>query len=244
MKEQEIKLINDAEHINQFLTHWTGRDKTDDTAFFILSKIVNSGQLKFSSNPISFPSNNWTFNGKMICFTDTPIALSIDHCRRYNYFGLSFNKQKLIEYGANSVFYLVDNRQKSLDFMITVRPYDNELLNLANWISSSFQPYDSKKFSKDNWAEFYEREWRITRVLPYKWIGLAEQSRGQFNEYPYQGKILGEIISDKPDDIEFYLEFDKSIIENIIIPSTFEKSKAIKLIEDNNLDCELIILKT
>jgi len=240
-KETIIKLSKKPNHINEFLTHWTGRNREDSIAFDNLSKIVDSGELKFSSHKISFPSSTYTISGQMICFTDTPVKQSIDHCNRYNYFGVSFNKAELIEYGANPVLYLVDNRQKHQDIVQDIRPFENEKRSLVSWVSSILQPYDSKQFANDNWAEFYEREWRIVRILPYPWINTAEKFQGPFNEYSFKGNIRIVNKNTKPGDEEFFLAFDKKIIENIIVPLNY-KDRGRDLIKRNNLQCELIII--
>lgn len=235
--EKILKLAKKPNHINAFLTHWTGRNKSRTEAFDIVSKIVNSGELKFSSNKISFPSSELTINTQMICFTDTPIKQSSDHCRRYNYFGISFNKEAMMGYGANPVLYLVDNRQPHQDAINELRPQGNEHLGLVKWIDSMLQPYDSKEFSESNWAEFYEREWRINRILPFDWIATAEYLNGSYNEYAFEGRIRKVNGTE-----EFYLPFNKAIIENIITPLSY-KARARKLIKDNNLDCELILIE-
>lgn len=235
--EKIIKLAKNPNHINKYLTHWTGRNKSRIEAFDNLSKIVNSCELKFSGNRISFPSTDLTINMQMICFTDTPIKQSADHCSRYNYFGISFNKEAMIEYGANPVLYMVDNRQPHQDAINEIRPPGNEHLGLVKWIDSMLQPYDTKQFSESNWAEFYEREWRINRILPFDWITTAEHLNGSFNEFAFEGKIRKVKDAD-----EFYLPINKAIIENIIAPLSY-KARARKLIKDNNLDSELILIE-
>jgi len=62
----------------------------------------------------------------MICFTDTPIRQSKDTCIRYGYFGMSFNKAKMIEHGANPVLYLTDNRSVHMEFELMNRYSKNE----------------------------------------------------------------------------------------------------------------------
>ena len=148
-----------------------------------------------------------------------------------------------MEYGANPVFYLVKNRQRHQDFMITVRPINNENKNLISWVNSCLQPYDTKKFSQYNWAEFYEREWRIVRVLPSRMLDQMEQTQGKINEYPFKMKIRRVEINENLNQDEFYLPFERSIIKNIIVPGDFDLEKARDLIQRNNLNCELLIIE-
>lgn len=241
------KRLETPNHINRFLTHWTGREKTDEVAFNNLTKIVESFKLKFSDCVTTYPEAAFTSVNKMICFTDTPIDQSLNHCKRYNYFGISFNKEMLIEYGANPVLYIVNNRRSYSEFMETYfqlkRPNNNEESNLLSWVRSCFQPYDTKLYYDKDWAEFYEREWRIIRIQPFHWLEYSETILGKNNEYPFKGKIHRVQKSDNVNDEEFYLQFDKNIIENIIIPSDFDREKVKELMRQNNLDCELIIIE-
>lgn len=236
---RQVTLKNPPDHINEFLTHWTGRKKRNDS-FDILSKIVDTQELKFSPNKISFPKAEWKTTNEMICFTDTPISQSLEHCKSYGLFGISFNKKELIEYGASPVLYILDNRrehQESIKKILTriIFP-NNHSKSLLSWCDSIGQPYNRGKIS-----QYAEREWRIIRILPYLSIKLQEETRGPFNEYPFKGTIRRNEISRQPIKDEFFLKFPKSLIENIIVPkSHLDKGK--DLLKRNGIDCELIVL--
>lgn len=241
MAIKEIDLISPPEHINKFLTHWTGRKKNDADAFDILCKIVDTKELRFSSNTISFPKATTTITNMMICFTDTPINQSLEHCSRYNSFGVSFNKNEFIEYGANPVLYLTDNRSNHQEFLTHIRYNKNKAQNLISWFGSILQPYDSKILASKNSAEFNEREWRIIRLLPYHWIKNSEISQGAYDEYNFENKIRRNQIGADINNEEFFLSFNPSVIENIIVPKHYQ-DKGQALIDRNGLKCDLYVI--
>lgn len=55
MGTKRMKLTETPDHINKYLTHWTGREKTEQQAFDILSKIIDTRKLKFNQNKNSAP---------------------------------------------------------------------------------------------------------------------------------------------------------------------------------------------
>ncbi|HRE95262.1 MAG TPA: abortive infection system antitoxin AbiGi family protein, partial [Flavobacteriales bacterium] len=241
----EIKRINQFEnpdHINPFLTHWVGRKKSEEESFAILKTILENSELKFSACPISFPSSTYTVTQEMICFTDTPIRQSKDTCIRYGYFGMSFNKAKMIEHGANPVLYLTDNRSVHMEFELMNRYSKNEDQLIHSWITGIMQPFDTKKFAKDNHAEFYEREWRIVRKLPAQRNNVARKYQGEFNEHPFMGELRRQQNSQNINDETFFLKFNPAILENVIVPESYE-SEVLRLMETLNLNCEVLIIQ-
>ena len=202
----------------------------------------------------------------MICFTDTPIEQSLEHCQRYNYFGISFNKEKLIECGANPVLYMVENRKSNQEFLFDFRMdkygafehffyKNNELRNKLSWFSAISQPYKTKKVVEKGFAEYLEREWRIIRVLPSDFTKNSIRTGGSYNEN-FKGEIERkmEVIdtsnnpcyTDEKKLIEremFYLPFDYSFIENVIVLDKKEYiDKCKKLMKDVGLNCSLLIV--
>jgi hypothetical protein len=258
MKVKHIKFENPPNHINKFLTHWTGRTAKDDNeAFNRLSQIIKSRKLRFSScNNGFYYDSGKKMKGPMICFTDTPIEQSLEHCQRYNYFGISFNKEKLIECGANPVLYMVENRKQNqevlFDFTIgqgkfqnndewrAIHDYfyrNNELHNKFSWFLSMTQPYKTEKVVEKGFAEYLEREWRIIRIQPL--ASMLEESikiGGNYNE-PFKSKLII--------DNEGYscLPFDYSFIENVIVLDKKEYiDKCKKLMKDVGLTCDLLVV--
>lgn len=240
---KRIAQFDKPEHINPFLTHWVGRKKNDEESFVILKTILESSELKFSSCPISFPKSTYTVTQQMICFTDTPIRKSKYTCLRYGYFGMSFNKERMVEFGANPVLYLTDNRSIHLDFEINQRYIKNSDQLIHSWITSIMQPYDTKKYQKENHAEFYEREWRIVRKLPAQRNDVAAMFQGEFNEYPFESEIRRQQNSQNINDETFFLKFESSILENVIVPENYE-TQATQLMKNLGLNCDLIVIQS
>src|SRR5438093_11530017 len=92
------------EHISESLIHWTGRNKTDAEAFSTLKNICEERLLWLEYCP-TYVSVEFQERMKMVCFTDIPLRLSAFHCQQFRRFGIGFHKSKMIEYGANPVFY-------------------------------------------------------------------------------------------------------------------------------------------
>jgi len=247
-KTTKISFSDRPEYISKFLTHWTGRGKSKDGAFEMLKKIIETKELKFSPNRVSFPDNIKTVTNLMICFTDTPIKHSKEHCNKYGFFGISFNKDKLIHYGANPVLYLMDNRKSYhsylLDFTDEISIYtDNQEKLLLNWFSSIMQPYNTNPDDNKHFPEFFEREWRIAgRVLPFHWLETLEKYQGKHNEYEFAGRIRRQQNSENINDNTFFLQFDTDIIENIVVPESF-LNQTRQLFTEQKLNCELIIIE-
>jgi hypothetical protein len=246
MKTKQITLKKNPLHINPYLTHWTGRDKTKEKAFSILEKIISNRELKFGICTTSYPKALVNIKDVMICFTDTPIKLSSDFCEKYNFFGISFNKEKLIQYGANPVLYIVENRKHHQEYLGDLKatnmfPYENnqERNNIA-WLLSIMQPYKTVGLEKQNFPQYLEREWRIIRVLPSKLTKASILTGGDYFE-PFCSGIRSEENTKKVGVNDFFLKFDPLIVENIIVPISF-KDEAIKLMKENKLECELIVI--
>lgn len=234
MNELEYVTLNPSVHINPYLTHWTGRKKSENDAFEILKLILKTQRLRFSDNSISMKGDKMKVSTSMICFTDTPILQSLEHCQVYNYFGISFNKEALIQYGANPVFYFVKPRKLNIELANKSR-YENDNKQFHHsTLTSYFQPYKS---GKSQFPEFKEREWRINRLLPYDWVGETIQ------EYNFKGKVIKEKRKRKTKNYThyFYLPFRKKIIENIIVPKGYEDEIKI-ILEELKINCKIYVI--
>lgn len=237
MKVKRVKLLSKPNHISKFLIHWTGRGKDDRAAFETLCKIIKCCELKFGSNMTSFPNAQSTVHNTMICFTDTPIEHALEHCQRYNFFGISFKKHAMIEYGANPVLYLVDNRKIHHDAMssFTFQNYNY----LLTWFGAVLQPYNIT--DQENGSYFKEREWRIIRKLRSSPVPPFQSVKE--NTYPFFGTIREEAKINTSAGKDYYLKFDSSIIENIIVPTHYFK-KAKEFLKTINFDCKLVVIKS
>ncbi len=154
-------------YISDYLTHWTGSYKPDKDAFKILKSIVSKKRLLLKYNP-HFNVNplNTTANLKMTCFTDIPLYLSREHCKRYGEFGISFKKKNLEKYGANPVFYMTEERRKDTteiyDFICNlVKGIDPKIPENIQGSLERFFGFVQDYSSKTGEFLYYEREWRI-----------------------------------------------------------------------------------
>lgn len=251
MSKKIIIFENPPNHINKYLTHWTGREKNCEEAFITLSKIIKSKKLKLSccDNGFEYVSGK-KMSVPMICFTDTPVEQSLEHCQRYNYFGISFNKEKMIECGANPVLYMVKNRKSNQEFLIDFGMtkygsfndffyHNNKLRNKLSWFSSISQPYKTKKVTSKGFAEYLEREWRIVRVLPDTFYKNSIETGGNYSEN-FEQEIQCEIESNEE---VCYLPFEYSFIENIIILNEDKYiNQCENLMKELGLTCDLVLV--
>ena len=144
----------------------------------------------------------------------------------------------MIQYGANPVLYLVENRIAYQEFINRINFTENNSAKFINWFHAILQPYNSKSYDS---AEFNEREWRISRVLPYHWLRKLEETLGSHKEYPFHGKITRMQIGNDKNHELFFMDFDQTLIENIIVPEDYEK-QAEELIKQLNLECDLLVI--
>jgi hypothetical protein len=102
----------------------------------------------------------------MTCFTDIPLYLSREHCKRYGEFGISFKKKNLEKYGANPVFYMTEERRKDTteiyDFICNlVKGIDPKIPENIQGSLERFFGFVQDYSSKTGEFLYYEREWRI-----------------------------------------------------------------------------------
>ncbi|HHT9106822.1 MAG TPA: abortive infection system antitoxin AbiGi family protein [Candidatus Wujingus californicus] len=211
-------------YISDYLTHWTGRDKSDKDAFKILKSIVSKKRLLLKYNPhFNLNSLGTTANLKMTCFTDIPLYLAREHCKSYGEFGISFKRNNLGKYGANPVFYMTEERRKD-----TTKIYDficNQVKGIDPKIPENIQGSLERFFgfvqdySLEGEFLYYEREWRILE-----------------NNLKIQEKNEGNIIvsSDFSDDEFGILNDDKIYYIDALC----------KVIDDDNYNIHLKALNT
>ena len=221
--------------ISDTLTHWTGRNKTDNEAFEIIEKIINSRKLLLTYCP-NYPNLSKKGNMKimMVCFTDIPIELSHEHCSRFGSFGIGFSKEKFIKYGANPVLYTTDKMNDTVQIYISFLQKLHSLEVDRDWKDArlnkgvgDYYQFTEEEFNSffeitsllqnymynANSIDYYQREWRINyETLPIV-VGEEEQS------IPGQGKIFGTV----NDKVCGSMLFDSSDVDYIVVKRRFEK---------------------
>ena len=109
-----MTISQDNGYISNYLIHWTGRDGDDRGAEF-LSSIASTCKLRLSYNKLHIFDFYHEIREKMVCFTDVPLAHSAEHCKRYGRFGIAFHKLKLMNVGAQPVFYASHACKRDMD---------------------------------------------------------------------------------------------------------------------------------
>lgn len=104
---------------------------------------------------------------KMVCFTDVPLSHSIQHCQLYGRFGIAFHKLKLMNVGAQPVFYASHacKRDMNIIFKFLQEQESNRTIDPILFRSLHQHFYfvqrlsDGRADGKDTF--YYEREWRL-----------------------------------------------------------------------------------
>ncbi len=176
----------------KLLYHFIGRDKIiDDKRYKILLKILGDGFLE----PNQTGENAYFFELKgiidpihlgerlPISFIDRDSCDDIafkKHMKKYSNFAIGFDKQFILDYGGNPVFYCFDSMRKSSNLRnyinVIIKHFDKlerecikDKLELNEIISDKLSFYQILQFlkpfnfeynSKDK-AVYDEREWRV-----------------------------------------------------------------------------------
>ena len=259
-KPISIKFVKTPNHTSRHLTHWTGRKpKSDSEKFNIISQIIKNQKLKLSPCPHGFTNNEGTtLSVPMVCFTETPIEHSIEHCENFGKFGVGFDRLDMIKLGANPVLYIVKERKYYQDKFNkfyweelqekwgaqTDVPF--EIRNNLSWFLAGTQPYTDD--FKGKTREYYsQREWRIIRMLPFGVTDAEIKKWGPINDGFDIGEIKCEYETRTIDGVSTqvligWISFQKNSIKNIIVPKNY-KTEAIKLIKEENLtDCDILLV--
>lgn len=106
-------------YVSDELTHFVGRNQTQQEQYDLLVKILTTGWLRAGGDEalgeehyrLAFQwgrklSDSELFQPSMVCFCDIPLADLGMHVQKYSRFGLAFSKKFLIAKGAAPVFYI------------------------------------------------------------------------------------------------------------------------------------------
>jgi len=232
------KINSMPDFISNTLTHWTGRDKTDEEAFYILEKIITTRKLLLTYCP-NYPrlAPNRQLRTMMICFTDIPLNQSREQCERFGRFGIGFSKDVMISYGANPVLYTTREMNEKVETFISLigslqseevdRDWKDAKLN--NDVGDRYQ-FTSEQFYamaelagfmqnyqySDTSIDYYQREWRINYETLPKAIGLDPQVN------PGQGAIHGSIGEGARRRIACSMLYDLNDIDYLVVPRSFQ----------------------
>lgn len=216
-------------YINEELIHWTGRAQNDEDAMNTLISICTENILRLSYCP-NYVSDDYKPESAMVCFTDIPLMHAKEHCSKFGKFGIGFNKNKMIEYGANPALYTtrkhfdrikklanllakMEDLEKDRSWKSDLEPYsftEEETIALQE-VTDFLQEYAHRNKDDSDYVTYYQREWRLT-----------------FRSLPFAGgsKPL------EPGTTSFYTKYDKTYsifkfspedVESIIVPSQYKE---------------------
>jgi hypothetical protein len=193
------------------LVHWTGRGKTDEQAFGVLSAIVEELVLRLTYCP-TYVRPELQRLVMMACFTDLPVQVSAEHCEHFGRCGIAFKKDVLMRYGANPVFYTTEKHserikliarlcdrmcelEKDREWRSGVEPYsfyEDETVALLESLGF-LQEHSYKNRDQSAYVTYLQREWRLTHgVLPFAGDGQP-QLPGMGSFYRRDNKSYGTV---------------------------------------------------
>ena len=219
-----MTIPHDNGYISDYLIHWTGKDGYEKGAE-VLSIIASSCQLLLSYNRLHIFDIYHEIHEKMVCFTDVPLSHSIQHCRRYGRFGIAFFNLKLMNVGAQPVFYANHTCKRDMDviFKFLQDQAENTTIDptlfraLHRHFSFTKRLSDGRADRKDTF--YYEREWRLgeqTLVPPEKMDRPnAEYWCLQEGYPPYTGRLVR-------DGDKVYFDFDKEYVAFLVAPRDWQ----------------------
>jgi hypothetical protein len=221
-----MTIPQDDGYISDYLIHWTGKDG-DANGAEVLSRVAETCRLLLSYNRLHIIDIYHEIHEKMVCFTDVPLAHSIQHCQRYGKFGIALHKLKLMNIGAQPVFYASHACKRDMDIIFkflqdqvkntTIGPPLFRALLRHFYLIQRLS--DNKADRKDTF--YYEREWRLgeqTLVPPDKLNRPNAAYWCQQEGYPpYTGRLVQE-------DNNTYFDFDKDFVAFLITPREWKNT--------------------
>ena len=244
-----MNITKDDGYISDFLIHWTGK-RGDHSGAKTLSIVASTCELLLSYNSIHVFDFYHEIHEKMVCFTDVPLAHSLQHCQRYGRFGIAFHKLKLMNVGAQPVFYVSHVWKRDMNTIFKFLQEQNKNTTLGKDLFRAlhrhfyFMQRFSDKRADEHDTYYYEREWRLgAHSLPT----LAELGRPNakyhcieegYTRYIGKRRVEGnnEYFIFDPDDVAFLI-IPNSLMENIKNPYRFEVKPYEALIAKQYEEC-------
>lgn len=233
LKNGKVIMPTDDGYISDYLIHWTGINKKthkfdDNEGARVLTLISSNCELLLSANPIHW-FHRWFFVGaRMVCFTDVPLAHSAQHCSRYGRFGIAFHKLKIMNKGAQPVFYASHASKTDMDIINkflqdeqdkpTIKP------NVFHALHRHF--YFVQRLS-DGLADrhdtfYYEREWRLgAQSLLTEQENIKRRQKARLSQEPINPRYVGlRVVRDGKE----FFSFEEKDVAFLIVPDGWEPS--------------------
>ena len=222
-----MTIPHDNGYISDYLIHWTGKDG-DEKGAEVLSIIASTCQLLLSYNRLHIFDIYNEIHVKMVCFTDVPLSHSIQHCRRYGRFGIAFHKLKLMNAGAQPVFYASHTCQSDINVIfkflqdqemnMTIDPILFHALHRHFYFIKQLS--DDRADCKDTF--YYEREWRLgeQQIIPPEKLDRPNAEYRCLQEgYPPYLYATGRLVRDGE---KVYFGFDKEDVAFLVAPRDWQ----------------------
>lgn len=218
----------DDGYISNYLIHWTGKDG-DSRGAEVLSIIASSLRLLLSYNRLHVFDWYHELHEKMACFTDVPLRHSEAHCKRYGRFGIAFHKLKLMNVGAQPVFYASHACKRDMDTVFSFLLQEVRHQSLPDDVFRALHRHfyciqrlsDGRADRQDSF--YYEREWRLgeqTLVSPEKLSRPNAKYGCQQEGYlPYTGRLV-------TDGDNAYFAFDTDDVAFLVCPRALQDNVA------------------
>jgi hypothetical protein len=224
VRSNKMAIPHDNGYISDYLIHWTGKNG-DENGAEVLSIIASTCKLLLSYSRLHIFDMYHEIHEKMVCFTDVPLSHSIQHCQCYGRFGIAFHKLKLMNLGAQPVFYASHACKRDMDVIFkflqdqarntTIDPTLFRALHRYFYFIQRFS--DDRADRKD--AFYYEREWRLgeqTLIPPEKLDRPNAEYWCQQEGYPpYTGRLVR-------DGDNIYFDFDKEYVAFLVAPRDWQ----------------------
>jgi len=214
---------HDNGYISDYLIHWTGKSG-DNHGAEVLALIVSSLKLRLSYNCIHVFNNTHEIHETMVCFTDVPLRHSSEHCKRYGRFGIAFHKLKLMNKGAQPVFYVSHVAKRDMNTIFAFIQEQLSNLTLQEDVFRAFHRHfyfvqrlsDSRADRHDTF--YYEREWRLGEqtLLTEEQLNRSNPKflATQEGYSPYYGKRVTE-------NNESYFAFESEDVAFLVVPKEY-----------------------
>jgi len=211
--------LYDNGYISNYLIHWAGKSKSPNERASVLSQIATTCQLLLSKNDFFFDGSLKVID-KMVCFTDVPLGYSKLHCERYSNFGIAFHKLRLMNKGAQPVFYFshIFRNDMGKIYRFVLDQIQNRSLEPEIFQALHRHFYFMQEFSQGrpdrNDTSYYEREWRIGELC----LRPEGENKGRWSLNNNLPTSIGTLITEG--NIT-YFQFEKADVAFLIAPSQF-----------------------
>jgi len=238
-------------YISNELTHFVGRSLDTKDQYSVLQDIISSGFLSHPPhdkrivgnlvvNPEAKLSENEMFLPQVVCFCDIPIEDLPIHIRKYGPFGLSFEKEFIVQHGGAPAFYIPYFARVKSEW-----GYPPEMMNKASSsdelqeLAKGFNKADYFDWMVKFYLEFFDQiedricEAKIGSDFPYNIHEVVELQRFiNFHILSYTKFFNHDLPDDHNDNYYFErewriignLNFELDDISRVIIPKSFAKS--------------------